>query len=49
MSILLSEIYKIGLRVIIFLMRSGGVMILSPLADAGWRGYYKSDIKSLLA
>ena len=37
MSILpvLSEIYKIGLKVIIFSMRSGGIMILSPLADAG--------------
>ena len=35
-------------------MRSGGIMILSPLADAGGKeewggGYYKSDIKSLLA
>ena len=40
MSILpvLSEIYKISLKVIIFFMRSGGIMILSPLADAGGRG-----------
>ena len=51
MSILpvLSEIYKISLKVIIFFMRSGGIMILSPLADAGGRGNGEGGIINLIS